>query len=205
MTENMTLNWKRVDAIVERINGVLNNADKEFEKLNNLVLEDLGHFEKLIEDPDQLKRDEAIVAMVANLAECAGVEPRFPFDPEPDEREQDPIRKEEISYLNEKDGPGLADQQPQNSLLQKEQENLKELKQTADTKFESVLQSLETAETDAKTRMLYQKEKRERVQKNLSHFQKLLEGFIKDQQTQSGVQSSRPNYVCEPQIQIQIH
>lgn len=203
MTENMTLNWKRVDAIVERMNGVLNNADKEFEKLNNLVLEDLGHFEKLIEDPDQLKRDEAIDAMMVDLVECAGVE--FSFGPEPDESEQDPIRKEEISYLNEKDGPGLADQEPQNSLLKKEQENLKELKQTADTKFESVLQSLETAETDAKTRMLYQKEKRERVQKNLSHFQKLLEGFIKDQQTQSGVQSSTPNYVCEPQIQIQIH
>ena len=216
MTEKMTSNWKQVDAIVERINRELDNADKEFEMLNDIVLEELGHFELLINDPDQAGRDEAIDVLEEIVqAEYAAITLSCPEreSDESDKRNEinnllyepvlEPIREKEISHLNENDGPGLEDQQPQNSLLKRAHENLEKLKQTADSKFTSVLESLEAAENDAKDRMRYQKEKIERVKINLSHIQESLKDLIKSRLSHSGVQSSRPNYINEPPIQMQ--
>ena len=209
MTEKMTSNWKKVDAIVERINGELSNADEEFEEHNCLVLKELRHFEQLITDPDRLERDEALESIFVKSE--GGLESAFDMfftgedleylvewsEPEP---VLEPLREQEISHLNEKDGPGLEDQQPQNSLLKKTHENLEELKQTADSKFTSVLESLELAETEAKKRKRYQKEKRERVETNLRNIQKSLKDLIK-----ARLSTTRPNDMYEPQIQMQIH
>jgi len=206
MTEKMNSNWKKVDAIVERINGELSNEDEEFEQLNFLVLKKLEHFEDLITDPDQLERDEALESIfevglesgvdmfsigedLEHFDVCSEYEPVL-----------EPSREQELSHLNEEDGPGLEDQQPQNSLLKKTHENLEELKQTADSKFTSVLESLELAETEAKKRKRYQKEKREKVETNLRNIQKSLKDLIKARPS-----TSRPNDMYEPQIQMQIH
>lgn len=209
MTENMNSNWKKVDAIVERINGELSNEGKEFEELNCLVLKELGHFEQLITDPDQLERDEALESIFVTLeGEVESEVEMFSIDENLDhfdvccesEPVLEPSREQELSHLNEKDGPGLDDQQPQNSLLKKTHENLEELKQTAESKFTSVLESLELAETEAKKRKRYQKEKRERVETNLRNIQKSLKDLIK-----ARLSTSRPNDMYEPQIQMQIH
>lgn len=210
MTEKMTSNWKKVDAIVERINGELSNADEEFEELSYLVLKELEHFEQLITDPDQLERDEALESIFVKLEGGleSGVDMFFTdeeyleylvewSEPEP---VLEPLREQEIIHLNEKDGPGLEDQQPQSSLLKKTHENLEELKQTADSKFTSVLESLELAETEAKKRKRYQKEKRESVKTNLRNIKKSLKDLIK-----ARLSTSRPNDMYEPQIQMQIH
>ena len=209
MAEKMTSNWKKVDAIVERINGELSNADEEFEELNCLVLKELRHFKQLITDPDQLERDEALESIRVKVQGCleCGVDMFFTGEdleylvesnkPEP---VLEPLREQEICHLNEKDGPGLEDQQPQNSLLKRTHENLEELKQTADSKFTSVLESLELAETEAKKRKRYQKEKRERVTTNLRNIQESLKDLLK-----ARLSTSRPNDMYEPQIQMQIH
>jgi len=208
MTEKMTSNWKRVDEVVERIKGELDNADTEFEKLNHLVLEELRHFENLINDPDQLGRDEAVDVIVEEIPdeyEGSCLEREFDKFYGWDEPVLEPIREKEISHLNEKDGPGLEDQQPQTSLLKRAQENLEELTQTAERKFTSVLESLKAAENEAKDRMRYQKEKRDRVETNLRNIQESLKDFLKARLSHSGAQSSRPNYICEPQIQMQVN
>lgn len=202
----MSSNWKKVDTIVERINGELSNADKEFEKLNCLVLKELEDFEQLITDPDQLERDEALILLDFDGVVESAPDIFLPYEdleyldewsePEP---VLEPLRKQEISHLNEKDGPGLEDQQPQNSLLKKTHENLEELKQTADSKFTSVLETLELAETEAKKRQRYQKEKREMVETNLRNIRKLLKDLL-----QARLSTSRPNDMYEPQIQMQI-
>lgn len=209
MAEKMTSNWKKVDAIVERINGELSNADEEFEELNCLVLKELRHFKQLITDPDQLERDEALESIRVKVQGCleCGVDMFFTGEdlehlvesnkPEP---VLEPLREQEICHLNEKDGPGLEDQQPQNSLLKRTHENLEELKQTADSKFTSVLESLELAETEAKKRKRYQKEKRERVETNLRNIQESLKDLLK-----ARLSTSMPNDIYEPQIQMQIH
>ena len=205
MTGKMTSNWKRVDEIVERVKGELDNADIEFEKLNHLVLEELGHFESLINDPDQLARDEAVDFVDAGYAGNSLSSPEQGVPDRCDKPVLEPIREKEISHLNEKDGPGLEDQQPQTSLLKRAHENLEELTQTAERKFTSVLESLKAAENEAKDRMRYQKEKRERVETNLRNIQESLKDFLKARLSHSGAQSSRPNYICEPQIQMQVN
>ena len=209
MVEKMTSNWKKVDAIVERINGELSNTDEEFEELNCLVLKGLRHFEQLITDPDQLERDEALESFFVKVQGGleSGVDMFFTGEdlenlvesnkPEP---VLEPLREQEICHLNEKDGPGLEDQQPQNSLLKRTHENLEELKQTADSKFTSVLESLELAETEAKKRKRYQKKKRERVETNLRNIQESLKDLLK-----ARLSTSMPNDIYEPQIQMQIH
>ena len=183
----MTSNWKRVDEIVERVKGELDNADIEFEKLNHLVLEELGHFESLINDPDQLARDEAVDFVDAGYAGNSLSSPEQGVPDRCDKPVLEPIREKEISHLNEKDGPGLEDQQSQSSLLKRAHENLEELTQTADRKFTSVFESLEAAETKANERMQHQKKKRERVAKKLFIFKKSLKDLLKAQWTQSGV------------------
>jgi len=214
MTEMMASNWEQVDAIVKQIKEELDNADKEFENLNELVLKKLGHLEQLIEDPDQVGLDKGIVELVermeAGYADIALSCPdrwdeRSSDSDASDESVLEPTREKEISYLNEKDGPGLEDQQPQNSLLKRAHDKLEELKLTADRRFDSVLNSLKIAKNEANERMLFQEEKRKRVDTNLSKIQESLKVILKARLSQSGVQSSGPNYIPEAQIQIQIH
>lgn len=199
MTEMMTLNWKQVDAIVKQIKGELENADKEFEKLNKIVLENLEHLEQLINDPDQVGRNESAIDESPDrymTMEDMDDDDDFLF-----ERVR-PSRYQELLYLIEKDGPGFEDQQPQNSLLEKALENLEELKQTTDRKFDSVLKSLKEAKNEANDRMRYQEQKREKVETNLRNIQESLKDLLKARLSQSSVQSSRPNYITEPQIQV---
>ena len=208
----MTSNWNSVDEIVELIKGELDNADTEFEILNQLVLEELRHFENLINDPDQLARDEAVDDIVEEIqAVYEGISLSCHADQmlfEVCRRAEpvlEPIREKEISHLNEKDGPGLEDQQPQNSLLKVAHENLEELTQTAESKFTSVLASLKAAKNEARDRLLYQKVKRENVETNLRNIQESLKDLLRARLSHSGVQSSRPNYLREPQIQMQVY
>ena len=213
MTEMMALKFKQVDAIVKQIKGELSHADKEFEELNKIVLEKLEHLEWLIKDPDQVGRDEAIDELVERIENgyadislsCPG---GWDESSEPDESVEpvlEPSREKEICYLNERDGPGLEDQQPQNSLLKRANENLEELKKSAHGKFDSVLESLNAAKNEANERMRYQEEKRERVEINLRNVQESLKDLLKARLSHSRVQSSRPNYIYEPQIQMQIN
>ena len=213
MTEMMALKFKQVDAIVKQIKGELSHADKEFEELNKIVLEKLEHLEWLIKDPDQVGRDEAIDELVERIEtgyadislSCPG---GWDESSEPDESVEpvlEPSREKEICYLNERDGPGLEDQQPQNSLLKRANENLEELKKSAHGKFDSVLESLNAAKNEANERMRYQEEKRERVEINLRNVQESLKDLLKARLSHSRVQSSMPNYIYEPQIQMQIN
>ena len=82
---------------------------------------------------------------------------------------------------------------------------LSEKVQYSRNQFYSVLESLKAAENEANERMRNQEEKRERVETNLCKIQKSLKGFLKAGLSHSSVQSSRPNYTLEPQIQIQIN
>ena len=154
MTEMMASNWEQVDAIVKQIKEELDNADKEFENLNELVLKKLGHLEQLIDDPDQVGLDKGIVELVermeAGYADIALSCPdrwdeRLSDSDASDEPVLEPSREKEISYLNEKDGPGLEDQQPQNSLLKRANDNLEELKLTADQEIRLGLEFLENS------------------------------------------------------------
>lgn len=202
MTEMMALNWKRVDATVERIKRGLKNADKEFEKLNKLVLENLGQMLQLIEDHDQVGRDEAIddsevsiiLTGIANIESCT----QDFMSGKPVEPVIEPIREKEISYLNEKDGPGVEDQQPHNTHLKRAHENLEELKQTTDRKFDSLLKSLSGTMHEVNMRTELQMETTEEVENYLSSIQELLKARL----SHSSVQSSKPNYISEPQIQM---
>jgi len=211
MTEMLALNWKQVDEIVTQIEEELNNADKEFENLNELVVKKLGHLEQLMNDPDQVVRDEAIAANEEIIASayqdivlsCPYQEDERSSEPEAlVEPAQEPSKVEELNYLNEKDGPGLEDQQPQNSLLKRAHDNLERLKQTADKKFDLVLQSLKIAKNEANERMRFQEGKRQRVDANLSNIQTSLKFLLEDRRSQSGAQPSTPNYIPEPEIQI---
>ena len=213
MTEMMALKFKQVDAIVKQIKGELSHADKEFEELNKIVLEKLEHLEWLIKDPDQVGRDEAIDELVERIEtgyadislSCPGGWDESSEADESVEPVLEPSREKEICYLNERDGPGLEDQQPQNSLLKRANENLEELKKSAHGKFDSVLESLNAAKNEANERMRYQEEKRERVEINLRNVQESLKDLLKARLSHSRVQSSRPNYIYEPQIQMQIN
>ena len=53
--------------------------------------------------------------------------------------------------------------------------------------------------------MRYQEQKRERVDINLRNIQESLKDVLKTQLSHSRVQSSMPNYIYEPQIQMQIN
>ena len=213
MTEMMALKFKQVDAIVKQIKGELSHADKEFEELNKIVLEKLEHLEWLIKDPDQVGRDEAIDELVERIEtgyadislSCPGGWDESSEADESVEPVLEPSREKEICYLNERDGPGLEDQQPQNSLLKRANENLEELKKSAHGKFDSVLESLNAAKNEANERMRYQEEKRERVEINLRNVQESLKDLLKARLSHSRVQSSMPNYIYEPQIQMQIN
>ena len=162
-------------------------------------MKELRHFKQLITDPDQLERDEALECGVGDIF-FTGEDLEYLVESNKPEPVLEPLREQEICHLNEKDGPGLEDQQPQNSLLKRTHENLEELKQTADSKFTSVLESLELAETEAKKRKRYQKEKRERVETNLRNIQESLKDLLK-----ARLSTSMPNDIYEPQIQMQIH
>ena len=217
MAEMMALKWEQVDAIVKQIKGELSYADKEFEELNKIVLEKLKHLEQLIDDPDQVGRDEAIDELVerietgyADISLSCPDHCLYEWDEssEPDESVEpvlEPSREKEICYLNEKDGPGLEDQQPQNSLLKRAHENLEELKKRAHMKFDSVLESLKAAKNEANERMRYQEEKRGRAEIKLRSIQESLKDLLKARLSHSRVQSSMPNYIYEPQIQMQIN
>ena len=212
MAEMMALKWEQVDAIVKQIKEELNHADKEFEELNKIVLEKLKHLEQLINDPDQVGRDEAIDELEERIetgyADIYLSCPDHGLSSEPGESVEpvlEPSREKEICYLNEKDGPGLEDQQPQNSLLKRAHENLEELKKRAHGKFDSVLESLKAAKNEANERMRYQEKKRGRVDIKLRSIQESLKDLLKARLSHSRVQSSMPNYIYEPQIQMQIH
>ena len=187
MTEMMALKFKQVDAIVKQIKGELSHADKEFEELNKIVLEKLEHLEWLIKDPDQVGRDEAIDELVERIEtgyadislSCPG---GWDESSEPDESVEpvlEPSREKEICYLNERDGPGLEDQQPQNSLLKVAHGKLEKLKQRTNLEFNLVLDSLTEAKDEATKLMQYQEESTERVQIKLRDVQQALKHFLK--------------------------
>ena len=210
----MDLHWLHVDAIVRDMREDLIDASTEFVKLYEMVLIWLSHLQQFINDLDQVGRDEAIDELenwivtgdeisdflsLANAREPVGPVLHINLDP---------IREKEISYLNEKDGPGLEDQLPQNSLLKRAHENLEELKQTGDRKLESILDSWKAGKHEASDRMRHQKEKRQRVETDLRNIQELLKDFLKARLSHSSVKSSRPtkNDISEPdQIQMQIN
>lgn len=187
MTEMMALKFKQVDAIVKQIKGELSHADKEFEELNKIVLEKLEHLEWLIKDPDQVGRDEAIDELVERIEtgyadislSCPG---GWDESSKPDESVEpvlEPSREKEICYLNERDGPGLEDQQPQNSLLKVAHGKLEKLKQRTNLEFNLVLDSLTEAKDEATKLMQYQEESTERVQIKLRDVQQALKHFLK--------------------------
>ena len=212
MTEMLAFNWKKVDASVKLINRELSNADKEFEKRNKIVLENLGHLQQLIEDHDEVGRDEAIddsegSIRLPGLATVESSKQDFmPGFKSASDKSVEPvlesIREKEISYLNEKDGPGLKDQQPQNSLLNRAHENLEELKQTTDRKFDSLLKSLAGAKHEVNLRTELQMERTEEVETYLRYIQESLRDLLQVRLSHSRVQSSRPNYISGPQFQM---
>lgn len=206
MTETMAFNWRQVDAIVRQTKGELSKSSRELGELNKMVSKWLRGLERLIIGLDQVGRDEVIDELenwtMTGDKYFGGLEAGVDMFPEP---WLEPSREEELSYLNEKDGPGLEDQQPQNSLLKRANENLEELKKSAHGKFDSVLESLNAAKNEANERMRYQEEKRERVEINLRNVQESLKDLLKARLSHSRVQSSRPNYIYEPQIQMQIN
>ena len=188
MAGEMISNLEQVDAVVRRMNEDLDNAEHEFEKLIDLIRKDLGNFHQIIQDPDQLERNDALLDL--EIVEACIVEssPPYFFDEEPDHFDayvHEPLRIKEISHLNEQDGPGLEDQQPQNSLLKRAQENLRELTQTADMGFTSVLRDLNAIENKAKKHMQCQKEKRGKVDEELCRFKDLLADLLKSHRGQS--------------------
>lgn len=189
IAEKMTTNLEQVDAAVSLTYNELDNAEHEFEKLKNLILKDVGHLNQLIQDPDQLERDDALldfeeVVMVVEGSDlCCEPSPRPEAEPEHEEHVHEPVRKKEIIHLIEQDGPGLEDQQPQNSLLKRAQENLEGLKQKTDMRFESVLRDLGRVTNKAKKQC--QKEGRETVEKELNDFKKLLKDLLKSHRGQS--------------------
>ena len=172
VTEMMGVTLKQTDAIVKQLKGELNNADMEFEKLSNVVMEKLGHLEQLIIDPDKVGRDEAIGGKLPNgeWAACESSDER---------RVPEPMRVGEVADLIEIDGPPLEDLQPQYSLLKRAQENLEELKQTTGRKFDAVLGSLAAAKNEAKDRIRHQKETREKVETNLRNVEESLKDLLK--------------------------
>ena len=210
MTEMMALKFKQVDAIVKQIKGELSHADKEFEELNKIVLEKLEHLEWLIKDPDQVGRDEAIDELVERIEtgyadislSCPGGWDESSEADESVEPVLEPSREKEICYLNERDGPGLEDQQPQNSLLKRANENLEELKQTTDRKFDSLLKSLAGAKHEVNLRTELQMERTEEVETYLRYIQESLRDLLQVRLSHSRVQSSRPNYISGPQFQM---
>lgn len=188
MAEKMTSNLEQVDAAVGLMYKELDNAEHEFEKLINLILKDVGHLNQLIQDPDQLERDDALLhveKVVMRLEESIVESPFVLCNEESDYEDQvhEPVRTEEIAHLIEQDGPGLEDQQPQNSLLKRAQENLEGLKQKTDMRFESVLRDLGRVTNKAKKQC--QKEDREMVEGELNDFKKLLKDLLKSHRGQS--------------------
>lgn len=192
MTETMASNWERVETTVKQMKRELSNADKEFQKLNDIVLAKLRHLEQLIEDSDQVGRDEEIVKLETGDVFSAVA------------LWEEPIRMEEIGYRIEP-GPGLEGQQPQYSLLKRGHENLEELNKITDTKFDSFLDTMTVAIYKANDRMRQQEDKTEKVEIKLRNFQESLKDRLKARLSHSSVQSSRPSYGCGPQIQMQLN
>ncbi|XP_078356168.1 uncharacterized protein LOC144640972 isoform X2 [Oculina patagonica] len=193
IAEKMTSNLEQVEAAVSLMYQELDNAEHEFEKLIKLILKDLRHLNQLIEDPDQLERDDALLVLEEVVSRVtagpmleSGVDDIFYIkEPDYEEHEHEPIRKEEIIHLLEQDGPGLEDQQAQNSLLKRAQENLEELTQTADMRFESVLRDLERVKIKATSNKRCLKEEIDRVERELFGFEELLKDLLKSHLDQS--------------------
>ena len=180
MTETMAFNWRQVDAIVRQTKGELSKSSRELGELNKMVSKWLRGLERLIIGLDQVGRDEVIDELenwtMTGDKYFGGLEAGVDMFPEP---WLEPSREEELSYLNEKDGPGLEDQQPQNSLLKVAHGKLEKLKQRTNLEFNLVLDSLTEAKDEATKLMQYQEESTERVQIKLRDVQQALKHFLK--------------------------
>ncbi|KAJ7393952.1 hypothetical protein OS493_003621 [Desmophyllum pertusum] len=193
MADKMALNLDQVDAVVGRMNGELNNVWEDLKTLVDDVLEDLQHFKQLIEHPNYGAEDiiesdiECLLASedygldLSSVMAFARTRPSVPYW-------EEPIRKEEIRYLCETDESGLADLQPSETLLKRTQKKMEDLAKTADTGFSSVFVSLEAVEMEAKERMQYQTENKEKIKREFSGLQEALKRLLKAHRGQSGLE-----------------
>ena len=187
----MTSKLDKVDTVVSKMDGELKAAHGELEALVDKIFKDLKHFEQLIEDPDQMELDRGLhfLDVVIACQEmdilqscCQEFEMDYHDEHEVSKRVEvsEPLIKQEITYVCDKDGPGLEDQQQQGPPpLKMAQENLEKLAQTTDERFETVLQSLEAVEKEAIGHTQYQKENSERIQLRFDRVQESLKDFIR--------------------------
>lgn len=182
----MTSKLDTVAAVVSRMDEKLKAAHGELKTLVDKIFKDLKHFEQLIEDPDQMELDRGLHYLEEVIAcqEMTALEscPEMNYshcDVSRREEVSEEIIKQEITYVCDKDGPGLEDQQQQGPPpLKMAQENLEKLAQTTDERFETVLKSLEAVEKEAIGHTLYQKKNNEGIQLRFDRVQESLKSFI---------------------------
>ena len=203
IADKMGWNLDQVCAAVRRMDKERVSAWQDLQTLVEDVLEDLRHFKQLIVDPGQLEFDCGLDEPGVDYEAC--VEPSLTFqfsldeiyfdsDNEPTETPaqrvvEEPIRKVEIGYLCAIDGSGLADQQPQVTLLKRTQKNLEDLVETIDSRFRyDVFLSLEKVERESKIRRQDQQDNREVIKREFSGLQEALKRLLKAHRGQSGLE-----------------
>ena len=204
MAYKMALNVDQVYAAVRRMDKERDHAWQDLEMLIEGVLVYFRYFKELTVDPSQLDFHSGFDIKLWQSGGCyvqphvesvessycdfmaAGDEQSTDMTTEPVVEE--PIRKEEIDYLCTIDGSGLADQQPQVTLLKKAQKNLEDLVETADRNFTFVFGSLEAVEREEKRRTQYMHENREEIKREFDNLQETLGRLLKAHRGQSGLE-----------------